>query len=131
MQADLQGEHQPADCGADDGPDPPYSQGPPDAGGADISRVIGRRQRVRGSLSGDIAGAPAAAASRIRPKSVPAKPKKASPTPELNEERTIAPVKLDAAFYLTPKDDELLPERGILGLKPALGLEECGQQVQG
>jgi hypothetical protein len=25
----------------------------------------------------------------------------------------------------------LLPERGILGLKPALGREECGQQVQG
>ena len=53
------------------------------------------------------------------------------PTIELNEEQTIAPVKLDAAFYLTPKDDELLPERGILGLKPDLGLEKCGQQVQG
>jgi hypothetical protein len=38
---------------------------------------------------------------------------------------------LDAAFYFTSEDDELLPERSILGLKPALGLKKCSQQVQG
>jgi hypothetical protein len=42
------------------------------------------------------------------------------PTIETNEEQTIAPVKLDATVHLASKDDELMPERGILGFEPAL-----------
>ena len=34
-------------------------------------------------------------------------------------------------MHLAPQHDQLLPERSILRLKPALRLEECGQQVQG
>ena len=54
-----------------------------------------------------------------------------NPTIELDEEQAIASAKPDAPMHFAPQHDELLPQRSILGFKPALGLEERGHRVQG
>ena len=53
------------------------------------------------------------------------------PTIELDEEQAIAAAKLDAALQLTSQHDELLPQRRILGFKPALRREERDPKIQG
>ena len=50
---------------------------------------------------------------------------------KLDEEQAIAAGKPDAPMHLALQHDELLPQRRILGFKPALGLQERGHQAQG
>jgi len=52
------------------------------------------------------------------------------PAIQLDEEQPIAIRELDAAARLALQHGQLLPERGILRLKSALGLEERKKQVQ-
>jgi hypothetical protein len=49
---------------------------------------------------------------------------------ELDEEYAIGVAKLNAAVHLASKDDELMPECGILVFEPALRLEGRSQQLQ-
>jgi hypothetical protein len=53
-----------------------------------------------------------------------------TPTIKLDEEQAIAVRELDATAYLAPEHGQLMPQRGILCFKSALGLEERGNQVQ-
>jgi hypothetical protein len=41
------------------------------------------------------------------------------PSVQLNKEPAIVVRNLRPAFHLTPQDDQLMPEHGILGFKPA------------
>jgi hypothetical protein len=52
------------------------------------------------------------------------------PTIQLDEEQAIAIRELDATAHLARQDDQLMPEHGIFCFKPALRLEERGNQVQ-
>ena len=53
-----------------------------------------------------------------------------TPTIKLDEEQTIAIRELNATAHLALQYNQLLPQRGILCFKSALGLEERGNQVQ-
>ena len=53
-----------------------------------------------------------------------------TPTVKLDEEQAIAVRELDTTAYLAPRHGQLMPQRGILCFKSALGLEERGNQVQ-
>src|SRR6476469_3480172 len=52
------------------------------------------------------------------------------PAIELDEEPTIVVCEPDAARQLSPQNDHLMSERGILSLKPDLRLEWRGQDRQ-
>jgi hypothetical protein len=53
-----------------------------------------------------------------------------APTIKLDEEQAVAVRELDPAAHLALQYNKLLPQRGILCFKSALGLEERGTQVQ-
>jgi hypothetical protein len=53
-----------------------------------------------------------------------------TPTIKLYEEQAIAVRELDATAHLTLQHEELLPQRGILCFKSALGLEQRANQIQ-
>ena len=52
------------------------------------------------------------------------------PTIQLDEEQAIVVGEPDPTAHLALQHSQLLPERGILCFKSALGLEERGNQVQ-
>src|SRR5262249_22048635 len=52
------------------------------------------------------------------------------PTIKLNEEQAVAVRQLDATACLSLQHGQLMPQRGILRFKSALGLERRGNQVQ-
>src|SRR5260370_6031717 len=53
-----------------------------------------------------------------------------APTIKLDEEQAIAVRELDPTGHLALQYNQLLPQRGILCFKSALGLEDRGAQVQ-
>ena len=53
------------------------------------------------------------------------------PAIELDKEQAVAVVEPDATPHFSLQHPQLLPERGILGFKSDLGLDECRQQVEG
>ena len=54
-----------------------------------------------------------------------------APTIKLDEEQAIAVRELDPTTHLALQYNQLLPQRGILCCKSALGLEQRDDQVQG
>jgi hypothetical protein len=48
----------------------------------------------------------------------------------LDKEPAIVVRELDPALHLTPQNDQLMSESRILGFKPALRFEWCGQDGQ-
>ncbi len=52
------------------------------------------------------------------------------PAIELGEEQAIGAAKLNAAVHLASKDDELMPERCILGFEPTLRLERAANSFR-
>ena len=52
------------------------------------------------------------------------------PSIQLDQEQAIAVRELDATAHLPPQHNQLMPERGVLGLKSALRLERRGEQGQ-
>ena len=53
-----------------------------------------------------------------------------TPTIKLDEEQATAVRELDATAHLALQYNQLLPQRGILCFKSALGLEDRGAQIQ-